>query len=215
MVNKKIHGNCGRIAWNRKVEVHNSVDKIVEMYKKNLMSTKEIGKIMCCDYMVIQRILRENNALMNLSERRKILFKAGKLKLTKTVFKKGCIPLITPIMFGKENPNWKGGKSFEPYSPEFNKRLKKQIRERDNFQCQCEGSHKGFLSIHHIDYNKKNSSPWNLITLCLKHNSLANTNRKHWENHFKMKIFIKEIFNPQNIKVFNENNKLIAMGKIR
>ena len=36
---------------------------------------------------------------------------------------------------GKKSYLWQGGKSFEPYSPEFNKRFKKAIRERDNNCC--------------------------------------------------------------------------------
>ena len=206
--------NCGRTAWNRKNEVYDKSNEIIQLYREDLMSTKEIGKIMGCDSMVIQKILRENNALMNLSERRKILFAAGKLSLTKTAFKKGCKPLMTPIMFGEENPNWRGGTQFEPYGFEFNNLLKIKIKERDNYRCQCdlEGCN-DILTIHHIDYDKKNNSFWNLITLCSRHNSMVNVNRKHWEAYFKMKMFIKEFFNPENIKVF-ENKKLVAMEKI-
>src|SRR3990167_9100007 len=36
-------------------------------------------------------------------------------------------------MVRENNPSWQGGKSFEPYSAEFNKKLKAKIKERDNY----------------------------------------------------------------------------------
>ena len=119
---------------------------------------------------------------------------------------------------GEKNSNWKGGLSFEPYSPEFNKELKEKIRARDNYECQeCHKKQEEFkenLSVHHIDYNKKNNNPLNLISLCKKHHMKTNSNRKHWERYFQMQVFIREFFNPENIVVFNENKQLIGLGKI-
>jgi len=52
----------------------------------------------------------------------------------------------------------------EPYAPEWTEELKESIRARDNYLCQmCGASGK---EIHHIDYDKKNCQPDNLITLC-------------------------------------------------
>lgn len=73
-----------------------------------------------------------------------------------------------PNFVGEKNPNWQNGSSFEEYGVEFNKQKKQQILKRDNYKCQdpnCVGNHKK-LHIHHIDYNKKNNNPENLITLC-------------------------------------------------
>ena len=82
---------------------------------------------------------------------------------------------------GPNNCNWNGGSSFEPYCPEWNDReYKKSILERDNYQCQnpdCWQTSKK-LTVHHIDYDKKNCGPLNLITLCNSCNSRANANRK-------------------------------------
>jgi len=39
----------------------------------------------------------------------------------------------------EKNPAWFGGKSFEPYGIQFNKELKKKIKERDNYKCQICG----------------------------------------------------------------------------
>lgn len=43
------------------------------------------------------------------------------------------------IYTGEGNPFWKGGTSFEPYSPEFNEELKERIRQRDGYICQLCG----------------------------------------------------------------------------
>jgi hypothetical protein len=85
-------------------------------------------------------------------------------------------------MRGENSPAWRGGISFEPYSVDWTKTLKQAIRERDHFVCQlCLGS--GY-PVHHIDYNKKNCNPENLITLCEKCNSKVNFNRDYWQDYF-------------------------------
>lgn len=88
-------------------------------------------------------------------------------------------------MSGKDSPVWRGGISFLPYPPEFNNKLKWQIRKRDGFKCQLCGlkQYKG-LSVHHIDYDKDNCSPKNLITLCSSCHVKTNKDREHWKNHF-------------------------------
>ena len=93
------------------------------------------------------------------------------------------------INCGENNPNWKGGISFEPYTSEFNEQLKELIRNRDGYKCQLCGMPEieniKKLSIHHIDYIKKNCLPNNLITLCRGCNNKVNSNRDFWEKYFK------------------------------
>jgi hypothetical protein len=94
---------------------------------------------------------------------------------------------------GERSHSWKGGISQEPYSQEFTERLKKYIRSRDNYRCQiCKISHstarkkytKG-LYVHHIDYDKKNSNPDNLISLCNScHSKTSVGNRTWWIDFF-------------------------------
>lgn len=90
---------------------------------------------------------------------------------------------------GEKNWNWQGGKSFEPYTSEFNRQLKELIRQRDNYRCRkcgCpEVENMEKLSIHHIDYIKKNCLPSNLISLCRRCNSEVNSNRSKWKQYFE------------------------------
>lgn len=83
---------------------------------------------------------------------------------------------------------WQGGISFEPYTIQFNRELKELIRQRDNYKCQlcgmpeCENIQK--LDIHHIDYDKKNCLPSNLVSLCKSCHAKINNNRKYWTDYF-------------------------------
>lgn len=92
----------------------------------------------------------------------------------------------------EKNVNWLGGISFFPYGFEFTKELKEKIRKRDNFSCrECgcsENNLKYKLSIHHIDYNKKNNKEDNLISLCKNCHSKTNYKRKDWISYFKNKL---------------------------
>lgn len=94
------------------------------------------------------------------------------------------------LRIGKKSPNWLGGKSFEPYTIDWTLSLKRVIRERDHYTCQLCGelqSDRAF-DVHHIDYDKKNCNPKNLITLCKKCNSKVNGHRDYWTNYFKIKL---------------------------
>ncbi len=93
---------------------------------------------------------------------------------------------------GENASNWQGGKSFEIYPQEFNKQLREQIRKRDGYICQLcfisqdelkDNLHR-LLPIHHIDYDKKNCSEDNLISLCESCHAKTNHNRKQWQSIF-------------------------------
>jgi len=78
---------------------------------------------------------------------------------------------------------WKGGISFELYSPAWTSELRQAIRQRDDFICQICGKYPAF-DVHHIDYNKKNCEPKNLIILCRNCHSKTNYNRDYWIKYF-------------------------------
>lgn len=100
-------------------------------------------------------------------------------------------------MLGKNNPNWHDGISFEPYSLEFNNRLKRKIRKKYNYICQLCGdkilknTKKKSLCIHHINYDKKNCREENLIPLCNSCNSSVNKSREEWTDYFQNKMRIQ------------------------
>ena len=69
----------------------------------------------------------------------------------------------------ENNPSWNGGVADWSYSPNW-KTICKLIKDRDEWTCQLcnkQRIHWGpDLHCHHIDGNKLNSHPWNLISLC-------------------------------------------------
>jgi len=88
--------------------------------------------------------------------------------------------------------NWKGGKCFEEYGLSWTHELQEVIRQRDKHTCQLCGMKqhelKGFhkhLSVHHIDYDKRNYSLDNLITLCNSCHTKTSYHRDEWFKYFK------------------------------
>ena len=98
-------------------------------------------------------------------------------------------------MSGSRHPQWKGGIAAEPYCPVWlDKDFKSDIKERDNHKCQnplCFGKSRR-LAIHHINYNKKDCRPVNLITVCTSCNSRANHKRKYWEQFYQDIMFYNQ-----------------------
>jgi len=92
---------------------------------------------------------------------------------------------------GENNPQWKGGVSFEPYCPKFNDKLKEKIRNEYDRKCQICGKDETDnitktnkirrLDIHHIDLDKEqgcNGKKWNLIPLCVNCHSKLHRNKE-------------------------------------
>lgn len=91
---------------------------------------------------------------------------------------------------GSNGPGWKGGISSLPYAKEWTRYLKYQIKERDNFQCQnpCCKKKGGKIHIHHVDYDKLNCTPSNLICLCSHCHSRTQHNRDCWQRYLTHRI---------------------------
>lgn len=70
----------------------------------------------------------------------------------------------------EKHPQWKGGIGTLPYGPEFTEKFKRLIRERDGNACRCCGKPheegRQAFPVHHLDRDKKNNDPINLVTLC-------------------------------------------------
>jgi hypothetical protein len=90
---------------------------------------------------------------------------------------------------GPNSPSWRGGISYFPYAHDFGSKLKERIRSRDGDMCWLcgrtrreEGKN---MMVHHIDYDKMNTDPMNLISLCNSCHSKTNFNRDYWRNRFQ------------------------------
>lgn len=95
-------------------------------------------------------------------------------------------------LVGEKAANFIDGRSFLDYPEEFDCQLKELIRLRDRYKCQkcgCPEIENGEkLSIHHIDYEKENNLPSNLVALCRRCNAQVNSNRRRWKAYFRRKM---------------------------
>ena len=160
-------------------------------YKSSIETNIKIGIKMLKNKNRLDKPCSEE-AKIQISEKRKKLFKEGKIVIS------GCAKL------SKEDPTWhpcfNNYSSFEPYGIEFNNQLKEQVKEKYNYRCQqcfrhqaelySKRGRKYKLIIHHIDYDKQNNSEENLIPLCNSCHMQTNFNRKGWTNYFQDKVIL-------------------------
>lgn len=90
---------------------------------------------------------------------------------------------------GERNPNWKGGVSFEPYCPKFNREFKERVRAFFHYECiECGTPQNGKkLGVHHINFDKMsccNDTPPLFVPLCQSCHAKTNHNRPYWEQYF-------------------------------
>lgn len=181
------------------------ITKLKELYVDNKLSTKKLAVMFGVTSSAVKNKLnRYGIKLRTFSEaqkgntntlgykyskshnkRQSILFK--KLGITPPS-RKGCKlteehkEKIGFAQLGEKSNNWRGGISFEPYPTIWTKKLKRSILKRDHYTCQL--CYKYGNVCHHIDYNKQNCEPNNLITLCFSCNAKVNFKRKYWEIFF-------------------------------
>jgi len=131
---------------------------------------------------------------MSVKRKGRKLCREHKKRISKSL-KGKVVSYETRLKMSRENnPNWRGGKSFEPYCSDWTSEYKEYIRGRDNNKCQnpyCYCKNSVDLTVHHIDYNKKNCAPENLITVCRSCNSRANKDRK-WHTAWYKAVTLKK-----------------------
>ncbi len=102
------------------------------------------------------------------------------------------------LLKGEKHPSFNNWSSREPYGLEFSPELREQIRKRDNYRCQqcfrhqdelfTKKGNKRRLTIHHIDFDKKNNNPTNLTSLCCNCHIQTNFNREDWTDYFQNRV---------------------------
>ena len=132
---------------------------------------------------------------MSIAQKKKFENLEIRLKIAKSLLGK----------IGPEARNWQGGISCEPYCDAWaDEEYKDSIRKRDNHQCQNCGKYQNELDrkldLHHINYNKKNCHPSNLISLCRSCNAGANRNRDYWQSLYRQQINQKFELKVANFK---------------
>lgn len=197
---KQSESNKGRTSPNKGKETWNKG-------KKNIYTEKTLQKMR--DSAKLRFLIPENNPMFGkkqTEETRQKISESNKGKSKNKGIKNPFYGknhteeirnIISEKLKGEKNPSWVGGISFEIYPQEFNKELKQFILERDNYACQCPNCKhlSERLEVHHIDYDKKNNNPENLIILCgsCHGKTKAAKNRLFWINFYQNIIMEKYI----------------------
>jgi len=126
-----------------------------------------------------------------------------KYGIPQKTFSELCSGVNNPMygVCGKNNPNWQGGTSFEPYCPKFNESFKELIREKFGricFLCPTTEEENGKkLAVHHVNYNKDclcDGPNCEFVPLCNTCHGKTNFNRDFWTDLITSKLNeIKEV----------------------
>lgn len=192
-------GCGGLVKWGRSyINHHNMVGVKRSVETRRKMSELKKGKKLSRSHVDSIQASRkgykhseETKKKMSFAHKDKVLSDEHKLKLSKAKLGKKRGPhseehrrKIAIANMGINSSQWKGGIAAEPYCDVWlDKEFKESIKERDNYECQnpdCWGT-SGELVPHHIDYDKKNCHPNNLITLCRSCNTRSNVDRGFWK----------------------------------
>jgi len=154
----------------------------------------------------------QTRAKMSAIHRGKIISEEMRQKLSKALRGRKMSAKWIAKHTGEKNCNWRGGISSLEYGWQFNAKLRKEVRERDKYKCQLCGTSQmenlNKLPIHHIDYDKKNNDPVNLITLCNACHSRTGRSRNYWQMFFKSQIMVgmlEEVFKVVNVDAARNN----------
>jgi|GEM_PF-3260365 len=181
-----IHGHSGRV---RSESSHNKIVEAIKRrwqdpkFKEKMAAIKSVSKRKIS--MSVKKLWEDPNYRDYMMECRKR--KNSYDKVSKKLKDNWKDPDFILAHTGPNSNNWKGGLSFEDYCSIWKDiEFKEEIKERDDRECNsffCDGI-SNRLAIHHIDYNKKNCNPQNLITLCISCNSKANSDRFFWRGFY-------------------------------
>ena len=103
----------------------------------------------------------------------------------------------------KKYAGWRSKELSLVYDETFDKEMKETIRERDQGSCQLCGKKESIevilygtgekLDVHHIDYDKDNSNPMNLISLCKECHGKTSFDRDYWQKYFTEMLVQKRV----------------------
>lgn len=173
--------------------------KLSEIAKKRVYSEETKKKISLARKKTwkspefIKKMQKRDEMMRNIKRSKQFKEKVSKSHLRLWKDKQFREKMMASFYHGSKHPQWQGGISFLPYSPEFNKSFKEYIRDKYNHQCFiCK---KSAREVHHINYNKKVTCEKNCVLLCLSHHGATNSNRDYWFAFFCYHLDI----NPEDL----------------
>lgn len=167
-------GRKGKSSWNKGLKGYFSPEALAKISRKDSIQTEESR-------------LKTSSSL-------KVYYEDPFARLKASMVGRGIkkpdsfCEKMSERMSGPENPWYVDGRCSglnNEYPQDWKGKLKEAIRDRDNHICQIcgktEQEAKKQLDVHHVDYEKKNLDPMNLISLCHSCHMKTNYNRTTWQ----------------------------------
>ena len=191
-------GICSKCSWlNRGNKERHQKHFCIDCKETEICyDTWHIGGKRCLSCALLERIKNPKNSPSYIDGRSSTQYFCidcgKKISVASGLYGKSRCPSCSKI--GELSPLYINGEGNFPYSIEFTDILKISIRDRDNHECQIchikEEELNEKLSIHHIDYNKQNCNPKNLISLCNPCHIKTNHNRENWIEYFEEELIL-------------------------
>lgn len=213
--NKKFCSKICQIEWQKKVKWEDRVgEEVADRIRKETSIRVSGEKNPSCNEDVAKKIseslksylkdnprLGEDNPFFGKTHTEETKNFLSELFKDKKMSEEHYEKLMNTRRYGEDHHNWNGGSSFDPYDSNFNSKIKKEIKNLDNNRCSICGKHTQKLSIHHIDYCKKNSIEENLVSLCFECHGKTNFNRSSWIKFFENYISNKRKIIDDNLSL--------------
>lgn len=169
------------------------------------------GRQCLAKYMSISRIGENNPAYKVEKEKKRCLYCKKEFEYTRSGMSKGSQRVFCSLACAHQIDLKGIAKSgvVNLYPFGWNK-MRKIIRERDEYVCQLCGileNNEDHHHVHHIDYDKNNLDTNNLITLCRRCHNMTHHGRTFWEIVFSGMISGSKIVKkPWGAEVHIANN---------
>jgi endogenous inhibitor of DNA gyrase (YacG/DUF329 family) len=189
---------CSTECKTKSQELGLDIEWLHDQYTNKSRYIKDIATEVGCSYTAVHKALIRANiprrsrsyAHVGRKHAKESIEKIAKSKIGKPRPAEVCQKISESRMGkykGAQNPNWRGGLSYEPYCFRFDYKLKENVRDAFGRKCylcpKTENKRGRKLSVHHVDYNKSQGCAglkWSLIPLCSKCHSMTNFNRWYW-----------------------------------
>lgn len=115
---------------------------------------------------------------------------------------------------GEKNGRWIDGRKQTPYPPEWNKRLRAEVRTAQNYLCGlCNQPGDRPLNVHHIDGNKRNCAHDNLIALCATCHGKAHRKKPGDASPDELRRRVASFLIIEQKDIFSDAHLVVFRGK--
>jgi len=174
---KRVTWNKRKKEWNKRLVGHHERTKEMRKQLSNSLKKSSFFHTYNKTKEHSEKVIKsnQNRIVSELTKEKISTTLTGRIQSKESNIKRSITAIDNGSHRGKNNASWKGGISPRKDIGEWTK-ISKEIKKRDNYTCKKCGTQKN-IDVHHIDFDKHNHEPLNLISLCRKCHM-----KKHKEN---------------------------------